>query len=254
MKRRINSTNRQKISADSIKIRLEDTAIGGTAFSADLSGITLMKLDPQAPVVVEAFVGTSTMRFDFGTVGALVPPIDRSLLELDRGGLIQFRIKVIDPQGVHGRLLAASRNLHALDEADEADDRRSLLPLKEIDLGDAVWQLELGAGRPILLINKNIPDLGTRLASDPVLQGAILPAALREITRELVRGSAEDDEEWVVEWTAYLEGLVGEELVTELTDDELSELIRRVVDAFDSTQRWAWKARPQITQSEADYE
>lgn len=254
MKRRLNSTGRQKITAENIAIRLIEKNGGPSCFEANLSGIAALGLDPAARVVIEAYVKTSSMRFDFGTVGAVQPPNNTDLSEIDRGAGILFRVKVIDVSGVTGRLLASSGPVRPRDESDEEDDRKSLLPMREVDLGQAIWRLDLD-DRPVLLINRAIPDLAQQIMSDPVLQGAIFPIVVHEVMKTVVNGTASDDEEWVQDWLAFFSELLGEPFTTDIGDgEELEERSLRAVEAFNNGQQWASKARDSQMIAQVTYE
>jgi hypothetical protein len=253
MKRHLNSTGRIKIKADQIAIRLVENEAIPSRFDANLSGLTTLGLDEDARVVVEAFAKTSSMRFDFGTIGAMQPPADTTLSEIDRGAGVLFRIKVIDAHQVVGRLLAASSTVRPRDESDEEEDRRALLPLREVDLGEKIWELEL-SDKPSLLVNRAFPEIAQRLAFDPLLQGAIFPVVLRDVLREILVGSASEDEEWVVDWITFASGLLGDPVSTDVSEEEADELITRIVDAFNRQQRWVSKAKAPIHVPEPIYD
>jgi hypothetical protein len=253
MKRHLNSTGRIKIKAEQIAIRLIDEEGKVSRFEANLSGLTALGLDHDARVVVEAFAKTSSMRFDFGTIGVIQPPIDTSLSEIDRGAGVLFRIKVIDVHQVAGRLLAASGTVRPRDESDEEEDRRALLPLREVDLGEKIWELEL-SDRPSLLVNRAVPEIAQRLAFDPLLQGAIFPVVLRDVMREIVTGSASEDDEWVVDWLAFASVLLGEPVSSEVGEEDADELINRIVDAFNKQQKWVSKAKAPVNVPEPMYD
>jgi hypothetical protein len=254
MRRRLNSTGRQKITAENIAIRLLENQGRAERFEANLSGLTALGLDADARVVVEAYVKTSSMRFDFGTVGMLRHPSDTALVEIDRGASILFRVKVIDVTDVPGRLLAASGPVRPLDESDEDDDRKSLLPMREVDLGEEIWRIDVEA-KPELLLNRAVPDLAQRLTTDPVLQGAIFPVVVRTIMKTLLQGAVSDDEEWVGDWLAFFSELVGEPVTTDLGDsDDVEDLLTRVVEAFNTTQKWVTRARTNQGTPQVAYE
>lgn len=253
MKRRLNSTGRQKILAENIALRvIEDQGVP-ERFEANLAGLASLGLDRDARVIVEAYAKTSSMRFDFGTVGLIRAPSDTSLVEIDRGAAVLFRVKVIDVSKVPGRLLAASGPVRPKDESDD-DDRKSLLPMREADLGQEIWRIDVNA-KPILLINRAVPDLAQRLVTDPILQGAIFPVVIREVLTAILSGSIPDDEEWLPDWVAFFTELIGEPFSTDIGEaDDTEDQITRVVDAFNKAQRWVSKARNIQVTPEVTYE
>ena len=139
MKRRINSTGRKSISRDLISIRVVEPSLPTLppSFTADLSKLSDLGLAEEARVYVEPYVTRSSalMRFDFGPLGGLSEPPDTSLSELDAGGRILFRVKVVDQSGEVGKILASATALRPIDEKRDEDDRRATLPVASDDLG-----------------------------------------------------------------------------------------------------------------------
>ncbi len=122
------------------------------------------------------------------------------LSEIDRGGAVRFRLLVIDADQ-SGRIIAAADGLRPARERN-SPDRQSLLPLRETDLGDQLWKVDVDYRTgPTLLVNGTIPGLASRLREQPLLQGLILPHALRMILAELGQGqSDEEDDIWRKDW------------------------------------------------------
>ena len=72
---RINSTGRKRIFREDIRIKIVDLGNGlPPVFSADIKLAPDLSLDPTARVYVEPYVGSSSMRFSFGTVAKMSPP------------------------------------------------------------------------------------------------------------------------------------------------------------------------------------
>jgi len=251
MKRRINYTGRKKIALENIVVRLNDPEVPGMprSFTADITIPAALQLTPSAKVYVEPYVRTSSMRFPFGSVAAIIPPTDTHLSELDVGSDVLFRLRVVDETGHIGRILAAADEIRPRAQVDEADGRRSILPLVSIDLGEQVWRVSIsGAAEPVLQINNRIPGLRERLLNDSLLQGAVYPEALRQILTHMVFGDAGDDEtEWVRLWKKFAQELRKEEWPEDLDseDDESAceELIRDLVERYCNHFKFASAAR-----------
>jgi hypothetical protein len=80
-------------------------------------------------------------------------------------------------------------------------DRQPLLPLRETDLGDQLWKIDLDYRTgPTLLINGMIPGLASKLRDRTLVQGLVLPQALRMVLLELGREVDEDDDVWRKDW------------------------------------------------------
>lgn len=245
MKRRINFTGRKKIAADDIHIQLQEMPANEfPTFSADIS--LPAGLPDTARIYVEPYHRSSSMRFDFGTVGARNKPTDLRLTELDRSQDVLFRVKVVDESGEVGKIIAAASRIRPSDSAGE-QAKKALLPLVSTDLGEDVWRVQVG-GPPSLQINNRIPGLRDRLMTDSVLQGAVYPHALRAVLLDVL-GSDEydDDMKWVQDWKTFASGLRGEELPEALGDDEdrseLTELVDDLVYRFCQAKSFATSAR-----------
>lgn len=257
MNRRFNYTGRVRITREHFSIRLRDGGSGeGQSFDADLAGLTSLSLDPNARIIIEAYVRQSSMRFDFGTIASPLPPVNRTLTEIDRAAVVQFRVKVVDTVAKPGRLLAMANQIRAFSE-DEGDDRRSILPLAYRDLGEAVWKVEVSEDEaPVLVLNNRIPELANRLDEDPIVQGAIFSAAVREILRVILSDTANTEVEWVRDWIEFTEGLNGSEIPEFSQEPEAADLDRRVfidriVERFANRERWATAAQPAIAGMES---
>ena len=146
-----------------------------------------LDLPDTATVEIEAYFRSSSMRFPCGTVAEIAVPSSMVLSEIDRGGAVRFRLLVIDAERT-GRIIAAADGLRpAVDR--NSPDRQSLLPLRETDLGDQLWKVDVDfRSGPTLLVNGTIAGLASRLREQALLQGLILPHALRMVLMELGRG------------------------------------------------------------------
>jgi hypothetical protein len=246
VKKRINSTGRRKLDSDHIDIRIN--AVKGQkqpAFNATLDLSSVTDLDKSAKVYVEPYVRSSSMRFDFGTVGAPKVPSDTVLSELDSDGSLLFRVKVVDESGVVGRILASANGVRARDAEDDGLNRKTILPLKTTDLGEAVWRIAYDASSgPVLEISSRIVGLSPKIKSDPLLQGAVYPQAFREVLRKLMVDDPPDSElPWAQSWHGFLKALTGRDIVDdEPEDDEVESFIDDAVGAFCVAHRFATNA------------
>lgn len=213
MSRRFNHTGRKKLMRTDVRIHVQEANSGQPqSFTAEVKIPAEMKLDPQARVYVEAYIGTSSMRFDFGTVATVVPPDDCLLTDIDEGAPVLFRVRVVDETLHVGRILAAANGLRPEGE-DDGKHRKSLLPLRSCDLGEQVWWLDftdVDAG-PQLAVNSRIPGIMERLQSDAILMGLIYPEVVRQIARRIWNDDAgiSEDAEWLADWKTWLEEQLG---------------------------------------------
>ena len=173
MIRRFNFTERKRIDQQRVAVKIEEKDSGATpAFTAELDLIGL-DLPPDADVIVEAYSGRAAVRFPWGKVGALAPPLDRRLTDMPVNP--SFRVKVVAPDG-SGALLAMANRVRPHQE----EHHGSLVWLKGEDLGKEVWRLQFaGTGAPTLLVNENIHGIGQAVLHDSAFRGLVMPEVLR---------------------------------------------------------------------------
>lgn len=228
MSRRFNFTGRRKLMRSNVRILIHEAKRGiPQSFTADVKIPAVLKLDPSARVYVEAYIGASSMRFDFGTVAAVVHPRDCSLGEIDEGAPVLFRVRVVDETRNVGRVLAAANGIRP--EGEEAGSgRRSLLPLRSCDLGEEVWRLHLDSDAgPELWINSRVPALSERLRSDPAVMGLIYPEVVRRIAYRLWSNSEfADDADWVAAWKTWLGGYLDRPVDAEEIEEDADEMAK----------------------------
>lgn len=241
---RINSTGRKRIHREHVRIRLTEAGPGQPpSFSADIQLPAELKLDPAAKIYVEPYVKSSSMRFDFGTVGGLAHPPSCVLTDIDAGAAVLFRVKVVDETGEVGRILASANGIRPEDDSD-GSDRRPLLPVRSANLGEEIWQLEIDkdAG-PSLIVNNRVPDLVETLKRDVYLQGVIYPEVVRRLVRELFRDGNEYDEEdeWVQDWMSWFESQRDKAIADDEADDleAVDALANEITAAFAGKSRFA---------------
>lgn len=211
MRSRINSTGRQKITADMAAFSVIRRDDGSAEFSAEID-VSSLGLPADGEVIVEAYRQSLHERYPFGTVTA-VRPLKRTVLrELDPTN-VSFRVKVTDP--ATGRLLARGDRFMT-SETDESG-RQELLKVVERDLGQEPWRTEIfdEDRKPVLVLNNQIPDALSRIRTDPHLQAYILPAALRQVLMMLWIEKREEDEDddthWTTQWIRLAQNLTGNE-------------------------------------------
>jgi hypothetical protein len=255
IQRRLNSTGRKRITRDRVTIELTpplDTFSFPSA-TADID-LSELDLDPTARIALEAYFRSSSMRFPCGTVASIAIPSRLVFTDIDRGGAIQFRLLVIASDG-SGRILASAEGLKPLQKS-ETPDRQPLLPLRETDLGEELWRVDLDdRNGPWLVINSRVPGLAAKLRSDLLIQGLILPHALREVLRHLPsEGEDEDDHDWGDDWRKFLEQLDVATEPEDSTDEEsLHQWVEDAVDRFSRLKRFAELVRGASQQVETDH-
>jgi len=217
---RINSTGRKRLLRECVRVRLFEQG-GGRAptFEANVKLPADLKLPASAKVYVEAYVKSSSMRFDFGTVGQIAPPSGLALTEIDAGAAVLFRVKVVDESAEIGRILASADGIRPESDSD-GDERKPLLPLQSRDLGEEIWRLDIDKDAGCtLIVNNRIPDLIELLKSDSRAQSFIYPEVVRRIVLFIYGGDPEfdADAEWAADWKEWIDA----QLNRQVSDDEV---------------------------------
>lgn len=252
MKKRLNYTNRHTLTSEHVSIALHGQGGGRPdRFTARIEIPAAWKLPADARVYVEPYVVSTSMRFAFGTAGAVVQPADTTLADVDSGNVL-FRVKVVDESGEIGMLLASADEVRPTgQEGEEEQGTRSFFPLVLKDLGQAVWKVEITrTERPRLVLNNQIPGLREQLLNDPLLQGAILPSAMQAVLQAMLASDEFSDAEWVGDWKSFVETLCGPNVFppddSEADPDEIPVIVSNAVNAFVDMKRFGEKAKTGI--------
>lgn len=229
-KRRINSTGRKKISQDKIGLHLLAPVVGEPLKAKLAIDLESFGLPESAAISVEAYHRSSAMRFDCGTVGAKAIPEVLTLNEIDQAGTVLFRIKVVDSDGQKGKILASADRVRPTIEGEHMG-RKSIFPVDYRDLGQEIWRVEIEEeSGPVLLLNSKIPALMHRIHENPLVAGALLPAAFRIVLDYIADDASEDDEEgtgWKSDWLRFCREDLG-------VDDDPEDL----EDDDDAREKW----------------
>ena len=236
MIKRVNSTGRKRVPRERILIEVLDGDPRTFEAKIDLSDFDAPK---DAHVVLEATcAGSNTIpRFDWGTVGNLVPAANRQLTGLS-GRNVFFSLKIIDRTEKAGRILGLAEVIRPIKGGEKtATGRRGILPVEATDLGHEPWRLDFRSEDVYLLVNEKIPDLKDRVRMDAQVYSLIYPTVIRQILTRAMEEPVDDDdaaEHWATLWLQFGFALHSEKhkAPTEGTDDEREEWICDVVDSF----------------------
>jgi hypothetical protein len=222
VKRRINSTGRQRVGHHHVVISMLPPVAGEPAAATAELKLDALGFPASAALVVEAYQRSSAMRFPCGTFGAPALPERMQLDDLDPATPVLFRLKVVDTENRPGMLLGSADRIRP--DGDETPDRRrSLFPIERRELHSEVWKVQFDDAGPVLVLNYNIPNLTARIQKDPLVNGLLLPAALRVVLDTLSREPGEDEENevWKTQWFRFLrEDLSYPDEVPDGGDDE----------------------------------
>lgn len=211
MIRRFNYTNRLKIPRNRVDISLfKDRE--GKYFRAKIN-LDNLDLAPEAKIYIEANYKGVYQRFAFGTVAHFKEPENTRLNELPETELAYFDIAIVDETGKVGLLLGSAKGI-AVSTDGVPNDRIPLLPVNPADLKNQFWKLSFDSsddGRPVLEINRNIPDIFEIARNDIKFISLVYPAAFRGVLEKLIEHGDFDTEEdsWVSDWLKFINSVLG---------------------------------------------
>ena len=236
MIKRVNSTGRRRISRENVQIEVFDGTPRTFDAIVDLSGFDA---PADAQVVLEAgCAGSNTIpRFQWGTVGNLLPAEDRQLSGL-YGENVFFSLKIIDRTEQFGRILGVAENIRPIKGGKKtATGRRGILPVESADLGDELFRIDFRTEDVYLMVNEKVPDLKDRVRYDPFVYGLVYPPVVRQILSRALATQLDDEENpdsWAALWLKFARNLHPENSTPPVEDDEeeQDEWIDDVVDQF----------------------
>lgn len=232
--RRFNYTGLRKIERKHVRIVLGKDPDGNMQFCAELT-LADYKFPGNALVFVEAYRQTTWMRFPWGTVTALLRPIDTKLSDFDSPEGIRFRVRVTATDENHGMMLGEADQISPVGELDDNDERSPLLKvIASDDLGEEVYKVSMDS-IPVLMINRRAGD-HTALAADPAFQALAGPGILRSVLIHLliIQGAydADDLESPHARWLRFAQSIPGVSEYREKNSEETLIWIDDAVRAF----------------------
>ncbi len=208
MKRRLNFTGRLRITHSDLNIRLTEVADPPLTFTAERD-LRRYDLPSNAQVYLEAFLGPSYMRFDWGSVAE---PRSLSsgceLTEIDSRDSVRFRVKVVGTGPTTNGILLAQADHIRVDASEQ-----SILPVRDTDLTYVVWKLDFEDNEPQLLVNSRIDGIKEIVRYDPTFAALVFPAVLKEILENVIdewSGESDDEQPWVTNWMTFASSLTNE--------------------------------------------
>ena len=244
MLRKLNFTERTRIPRAAAQIEVRREPDGVLAFDAhlDLSGV---KASQDARVYIEAQYRTSYMRFDCGSIGAMLMPANRRLDEIDSDRIIRFRVKVVDHSDGQRRIVAASNDITVACDAGADSTRLPLLPVNFDDLGDQVWRVHFESMQPVLELNNRIDNIEHLARQDAAFFALVYPAAVREVLTHFLLVERWDENEEGGDtpelWIRWAREMIDDAVPAE--SDDRREWIKEVVATFCGKHRVADKMR-----------
>lgn len=197
MIRTFNYTGRKPLPKDQIQIRLHRT-VPAMSFDAVLMDFEKLQQPESARVFIEAYHQSVYMRFDFGTVGQIrIPaPEDRRLKEFYDGSPVNFRVKIVDESGEHGKILAEADAIRPVRDDDE-NNRDPLIPVRTVGgMGQEIWRVTWEASRPVLELNQEMAGIKERLIKETRFRSLILPEVFRTVLTQILSSSLDESDDF----------------------------------------------------------
>lgn len=235
VKRRINSTGRKRVGHQHVVVTMLPPSPGEPVAAKAELRFDGLDFPHSAAVVVEAYQRSTAVRFPCGTFAAPALPDRMPLDALDPAMPVLFRLKIVDREDQPGLLLGSADRIRP-DGDNSPDRRRSLFPIERKELHSEVWKVEFDDAGPVLVLNYNIPGLTARIQKDPLVNGLLLPAALRVVLDRLSRDPGEDDQDevWKTQWYKFLREDLSypDEVPAGVEDEERESWVDGAVRAF----------------------
>ena len=257
MSRSIFLTGRRKLKHGDLFLSIWDDAGGFPVIKVDLR-LDKYKLPAAAIVTVDAYSTVYYQRMSLGSVGEWAEPKTVRLEEMSKGDRPVFRVKVTDH--VTGRLLAANDRVVPIARGTPAENQRCILPIEwksNEEMGGEVWRVNLVD--KVLLLNNDVPGLFLQTQQhDPRFESFVLPAALREVLRQVFITDDEDlDEE--SEWFVFARSILSDNPPERHQDDDIyrsekSDWIDNVVRRFCEKQQYFQRLTQMETVAESEGE
>jgi len=240
-KRRLNYTSRKRIHQEHVTIQMIEPKPGDPLKARVSLDLLSYSFPADAAVALDAYRSSSGtgMRFDCGTVAKPSIPEVLVLDEIDSGGNVLFRLKVIEKRNNSGRILGSADRIQP--RSDDDNNQKSLFPVVYRDLKDEIWKVDVNYDqRPALVLNNEIPGIQHRVRHDKLLQGLLFPAAFRIVLENTIRDDDDGDDEapgWRSDWLQFCRDTlgIGEEPPTtgeEARTEWIDYAVRRLCEEF----------------------
>lgn len=221
------------------EIARKDVALSAMSIG-DVKHVSLTRLDlsnyalpGDSPVILIARAGSTSNRFEIGTVNAW-SRAPWPLHEIDPSAVLRFRLLVRDPNST--KLLASAENLRVAGDGDS----ESLLPIETKDLGQLMWRVSIGEDGPVLLCNQKVFTTGASAEGYVPFTALVLPEALRQILAYLAEEPEKLEEEsgpWEP-WGTWMEHLGLPRRPNSTDDEDKEDWIRLAIDRFCNAHRF----------------
>ena len=233
--RTTNPTGLKKLDAKLFGVRVQTTN-SERSFWLEKFDFASSGLPADLQLSCVAHSGNTEEFFKLGTVDR--PDLSaKPLKRLATNKPLKFRF-VVHALG-NPKLVAFADGVRAADAAGLLG--ASLVDIELADLGGCSWKLVIqpltpDAGKPVLLVEKNMFASAQAAANNPWIAVLVMPEVLRQIATVISRNvsSLDDSSIWSSAWAQFLLGLSGQEPPEDSDDDDEQRMgwVESIVDGF----------------------
>lgn len=161
------------------------------------------KFPPDAKIKLRLMENKFVETLNLGTVSRRKDFIDLEYTGFHRPSC-QLRVVAPGPDR-KGQILGSTKTWRMTCDADDTFvvSSDSLLHYHTKDLGNQVWELEVGENYPILYIDEQIPNARSWTRDDPVFHSCVLPSVIRQVFQKIFSEGLSDGPEWARDWVAW---------------------------------------------------
>ena len=239
MRKTISLTGRKTIPVSSVAIRI-DTVRPQNMWFEIRKKFHFNGISRKGVLKLRLFESKALETLVLGELGMILSagqPIQRRLKHYFARPSCQVRVV---ERGVErrGLLLGSTRNwtIESRSEDQEGDDTKGILRFAAKDLGLSPWILECAdsVDYPTLYLHNSIPNAKARVKSDPVFQGLLLPAVIRQILAEILATEDPSGVPWMTDWLDWVKSSLSEDEEPPIDGSpaDKTEWIERMVYAF----------------------
>lgn len=203
MRRTIHLTGRRQIPTSAFDFEITDLDGRKVAYLS-ARNIKVLEGYPASSVVKVKLVENKLVEtLEYGPISKLSTVTELSQ-ESFQAPSCQIRIVGRDGEN-SGKLLASTRPWTFKSDA----ETEGILLFQAADTAPRLWRLEIREQeRPILYVDKNIPNVSTWSKSDPVFAACIFPHVIERVFSTVLDERSRPEDGWMAEWLDWADSMM----------------------------------------------